>query len=435
MRYNYVRGQYEISFFSITLHIFDDLDSIQKLPENKQKLFFHEYLHFIQDITTVFGINSAWNQFDQIRQAISNLQLKKGIISLPIEGSDVQFILDNGVLYNYLFGDFMPRSKEAVKQSHFTIKGIRKEVSQQIEKIFPGSKLPFIFLDLTTPEGLNAEYTFGAAGIVETMAFLAQKKHYKDQPNDIFPYMIAVEVSKFIYDEIGSNEEYVYALCDFSLMYHYPGHLFYDLLVQMKEESFRPSRSEDIYEFGVKFLQGGNYDIAKGYTEAKDNLIKIISILFGHEVFKNERKWLITTIEQGYDLRSQNICFPLQIYRADRALSMEYGLIKDKLGTPNLYNLDKKRWFSAPRIMKEDEGNLQPAFLEIFFYLKEVLLSGKKACGMIDNCKVSQRKMPIDEKCIDSPWLKAKETPLCPFGGIWKMFGLDESDVSLKSIN
>src|SRR5574338_1557999 len=128
MRYNYVRGQYEISFFSITLHILDDLDSIQKLPENKQKLFFLEYLHFIQDITTVFGINSAWNQFDQIRQAISNLQLKKGVISLPIEGSGAQFILDNGILYNYLFGDFMPRSKEAVKQSYLTIKGIRREV-------------------------------------------------------------------------------------------------------------------------------------------------------------------------------------------------------------------------------------------------------------------------------------------------------------------
>jgi len=51
-----------------------DFSNIQNLQPEAQALYFHEYVHFLQDITTTFGLSNSWNTYDRIRQIISLLR-------------------------------------------------------------------------------------------------------------------------------------------------------------------------------------------------------------------------------------------------------------------------------------------------------------------------------------------------------------------------
>src|SRR5690554_6833693 len=53
------RGYYNPSFLKLTVNADCDLSDLNRLSKAHLSTFFHEYIHFIQDLTTTFGVTNA----------------------------------------------------------------------------------------------------------------------------------------------------------------------------------------------------------------------------------------------------------------------------------------------------------------------------------------------------------------------------------------
>jgi hypothetical protein len=82
-------------------------------------------------------------------------------------------------------------------------------------------------------------------------------------------------------------------------------------------------------------------------------------------------------------------------------------------------NLQHHYYFHHPVIIPE-----RIVTLKAIHEINQILYFGQHGCGMQDFCR--NQKTDITSSLCDEPWKRAKEDPLCPFGQIWKMWGLCE---------
>ncbi len=73
-------GSYNPAFYYIYLDTDDSLDDLLNLTEEEFTTFIHEYIHFLQDILTIYGLRNILQVTDTIKSLI--LQIKKSPIVL-----------------------------------------------------------------------------------------------------------------------------------------------------------------------------------------------------------------------------------------------------------------------------------------------------------------------------------------------------------------
>ena len=97
---------YMPDYFELRLPVQQELVSLKEIPKDIQGLFFHEYIHFIQNLTTVFGLSRTWNTYDRIRQLIVSVQQEDVTIKLPYDGNDAaKKQIENSKFLHRLLGD------------------------------------------------------------------------------------------------------------------------------------------------------------------------------------------------------------------------------------------------------------------------------------------------------------------------------------------
>lgn len=69
------RGEYIPAFFEMYLRIDGDID-LNKLSERDFSLFFHEYIHFLQDITTTYGLTTCYVYGEYIQSVVNDIYEK-----------------------------------------------------------------------------------------------------------------------------------------------------------------------------------------------------------------------------------------------------------------------------------------------------------------------------------------------------------------------
>jgi hypothetical protein len=100
-------GSYFQSFFCIELHTDESLDDLNNLKEETISTLLHEYIHFLQDITTSFGLTniiSIVNHQKLVNQTIidSDLETFKTPVEVDINTeSDIY-----NALHSIFLGDF-----------------------------------------------------------------------------------------------------------------------------------------------------------------------------------------------------------------------------------------------------------------------------------------------------------------------------------------
>ncbi len=70
------RGEYIPAFFEMYLKIDGEID-LNKLSERDFSLFFHEYIHFLQDITTTYGLTTCYAYGEYVQNVVNDIY-KKG---------------------------------------------------------------------------------------------------------------------------------------------------------------------------------------------------------------------------------------------------------------------------------------------------------------------------------------------------------------------
>ncbi|HSC54274.1 MAG TPA: hypothetical protein VLC98_11650 [Phnomibacter sp.] len=429
MTFDEVRGIYTPSYFSIRLNTTEELHPLQNVNVKFISTYFHEYFHYLQDLTTSFGLNSAWNTYDRTIRLIKHVQGIEGDIELPIKDDIIKELDKNYNVYCQILASKKPTK---IITDKFSIKKIELTTQRKLEGVIPDEANQFVNMELVDDLGVEADFWFGGMAVIETMTYLIQSRFFDTSHSPTFPYKAAIIVAEYLSNQFKGSYEYIFSLCEVSLYSPYPGRTFYEILLEIEQQKIKIASTAQIYDMGFRHVTK-KWGLWENLEKYKSTLVEILKSLHGHEAFKINRDWLIYIIEEGAKLRKEQPSLMLELYKSATPFSPLLLDIYKRLGTPETINAENKRWFAAPQALEENADKIHTVFLTGFKQMQNLLLFGKKDCIIINHCEGSKNEMPIDKNCTTSPWLKAKQDPLCPFAALWKSFGLDSKDIILTS--
>lgn len=409
-------GCYFPAFFEMNLDIYGNMD-VNKLKEKQFALFLHEYTHFMQDVSTYYGLSNLFTVNEVIKSMHLNLTT-----SLPNGGKfnpPVGIMQNNSILKaniqlkNLTLGliDGIPcfdvkkveSKKEAVPNNQFV---------KQIDKVY-----------VTTTKGEH--FQFGALAIMENMAYLMEQLCVSEcELSPDYPYSAAEKVANFIAPVFAKDKLMVLALCDVALQSSNPGHYFCDTLYLISNGTIKYSKQEDVYDdfYSRQLVTYHSSTIPNNFGQFRkmaDTIIdqeKKFIATPGLSVFW---KWLENAINYSYDLRLNHRYFLLEIARAGNArMSRIFADYLNAVGSPLMMNKCGK-FYCIPSTNIPGNGM---CYYRAMRQVYNLLAGGKKKCDMKDWCRQSQIK--VDCRCNRKPWEHLKNQNKCPYAVIWGSFNL-----------
>ncbi len=464
-------NSYYPAFLYMDVDTPDYLHAIAHLPmdERTEAAFLHEYIHYLQDVTTLSGYTKIGVIVDQMKWAISQ-KLNGTKVHIPFDPCSTS-------AYNMLPNEW----NRLLNKGHFKIPADRKisevisfdkkETSVSLEHGIKKRIKMQAVLTFKADNGTRYEYTVGEMAISESMAYLIENALYKDvlsSPPDC-PYRVVQKIVENICPRLNTTEKMV-ALCDVALMHQYPGYALYNIIEEINKNNIPDPSIAYIYMLGLNkevITQSGIkdywYDFDRMNLQAANQLgdyfrevpywqgnFNDISLAFNNALWlrKNRMGFMIDILREGRIYQNKTL---------KQILFGYLGCMCVQTSTNMIFNI-------APVIIKNPIEFLYPQVSEIhvvppstvktdaelFIALKqihEIFFSeaaiqkdqtGQKQISM--KCKLQQwcrnsfnHKGELDltsngYNCSLSPWLNVNEEELkqCAFGRLWAAYGLHQ---------
>lgn len=428
---NTTLGFYRPSFFKMQVNLTDDLKDLNILADIPSAIYLHEYIHFLQDITTTYGYTNISTVVDFIKYV--NEFARGGTsrtFTVPVSPRPSP---TNEVFFN------LKLKKEYVGSGNDVTTANISAVTKQPKTITLKNgnvNLDNIVIDYLDRGGNKLFHHFGSHCIIESMAYMIENSIYPNllAPTPDFPYKSAQKVIEFEYPQFLHNPLNALALCDVSLGTFNPGEFFYSMLLKMKSQNYLPPTPEDVYRYcssNITFNFNGsttlNQLLLSTSTVASSQLCDYFTTL----IFGDNKTWINYTIATAVNLRMTNPFFILDIARGGKIQSnIPFMQVFTKMGTPMVSNLNNKGTFFSPL---QNTHDIKPEYLwaisQIYGLYIKPLTSNPKKCELKEWCKescVAQGKPNFtNTNCYDSPWLRVTDAELCSFATIWKTWGLE----------
>lgn len=412
-----------------------DLTNLNEIPIGAWGLYYHEYIHYIQDITTIYGLMNISTANFYIQYCASKIgKSDSKEFNVPIYISDIKKDIGEnlGVLNLelkpiYLGSEINPKSK-VVKNLKLTIQDYITSNSNNIK---------IVVLDFIDESNSHRKVNFGGNILTEGMAYLAEQYNFSGIINkaDEYPYSIVEKIIESYFPEIIEDKILIFAICDISLMTYHPGHNFIRLLDYLKKVKINlPINNYDIfYEDCLKYIKGSHPDFNQIADIVKEEILKN----FNADYFSDTKTWINTLFENVKVLRSQLPSFAIDLVRFGKPLENEFfQKIFSTLGSPMTLDGDDNGTISLPRNFSPQTEYFNPSiFMAINQILRLFYQEKPTACKLINYCKQSineQNKIEINKNCYESPWEKAKELNLCPVGQMWHHWALKDYSPKYK---
>lgn len=221
------RGSYyHTSFFQIFLQgrYNEDLSSLNTTDLG---LFVHEYIHYIQNIGTMWGIYSALHEYKRISEVFQQLIDKNEINIVYTPDYSVEYQSRHEIWKlgegQDSFGDFVGKEID-----------LSKEIEIRCERVdLQGNKYKKILLKLHLSDGSETEIHLGAKIIRESMAYMCQclfDEHYT--LNNAIPYKIIEYLCTARFKNIANDKKKIIAICYIALFSRRPAELLIDYLFE-----------------------------------------------------------------------------------------------------------------------------------------------------------------------------------------------------------
>lgn len=426
-------GFYYSSYFRIKVNTNDSfLTFDDTLSELGAAIFFHEYIHFLQDITTTHGLFNIASEVDFIKLFNSKLQ-----------GDDINSI-------NVPFAT--------------TVDDGNTHINMEMRKIFIGAGKhknfdqdyavntePFNltigdntwtmtreFIQVGNEADGGFKYYFGSYCICEGMAYEMEQILYPNVilPNPTkLPYSAPRLIADKLYPNFSDNVENLIALCDASLMYSDPGMVFCKVLRLMYKTGYYPQKPEDIYQYvydEIKFEFQSITNPLELFYYAGHLVNTQLSDYFRSNIYEKNNVWIARTISASENLRTQIPSFMLDIARnGDIRSSIIFQAVKRKIGTPIIVNNNNEMYFE--NILNSYGLKLEPQYFWVFSEIRDLItkqwadLGRTNLCGLKEFCDKGNEANPItDIRCRNEPWSRSNDDnrDLCNFGATWKAWAL-----------
>ena len=410
---NTTLGFYSPSFLRMHVGTNEDLTNLNVINDDLvESVYLHEYCHFIQDVTTIYGLSNICITVDYMKFANNHvIQLPKGKFSVPVlpvpnSPDNVHTNLSLSSIYNGSGEDDI-----VVLTGH-------KKMTRNISQL----NVPYVEVDYTIQSGQTLSFEFGALCIVENMAYIIESECYPNcylSPD--LPYTSAEKLVDLIFPQLGQNRLNVLALCDASLMAMNPGPFFYDTLLRIKNNKIPINRPEDIYQlcYQAIFNFHGATNINALFTKIGNDAIAQIKGYFNDVQFQPLKDWLENMIVQAINFRKNNPYFSLDMARNGKIPGNRiFSAFMSSVGTPLVTNEIGQTTLYDPRPVA-----VRPNYSTIWAIdqIHSVFWGDQRHCELVGLCCASN--IAVDMRCTTEPWARNLD-PTCAFGQMWRHWAL-----------
>ena len=431
---DFLKCYYRPAFFQIKIDLPVDLGNLGEVTDGTLSLYLHEYIHFIQDISTIYGlINiSTINYYIQDCAARISRQTEKEF-SIPlklIERKEDFGYLNFNLQPIYLGSKINPKRREVSFISYSKENAVINENNDYIETIVLN-----LYDDIQ-----NEKFNVNLGGnlVTEGMAYLAERYVYsktlKEQghyiPVDEYPYCVIEKIAQSIYADLAEFDILLIAICDCCLMTYHPGLSFIKSLEFLKQERFIQDHENDseiitkLYQTLSAHLKGNHLD----FNTVIDDVRKSIQKSFKVEHFEGNNKWIDILFDRIKVFRNNRPEFIVDFLQlGDLKTNELFSCFHKLLGSPLVLNGENLATITLPSGF--NPINFQPyLFWAINQMLRIFSNNNPTPCELKDFCKkskeISDPNIVIDERCDTAPWKRFNDINLCPMGIMWKHWAL-----------
>ena len=430
-----LEGGYIPSFYHSELNE-NDLKDAKGKPDF-YPVVFHEYIHFLQDVFTTFGLARSTTTYNNIRYIYN---LPPGTkIELPIEFDKVlgenHCSTANNRLFK-LYENFCEKEVKPINVNEFDeIEIIENQAFVSTEKECLGVEQYTI--KLLKDSEVKYEFPFGASCIYECMASIFEHYLYPDDSKAVWPFYDLPKI--YLKQKLGDrySDKVAFCICYFSLMNYNSAELFLMAVdkileygIEVKSISSLDSyiKADDgralseVFESVRNEARDALVDIfnadVPGMSVARDWALRWYDKRFdGYHFFDN----LVSLFDLGRDMAKRIFCFILK------------GWI-----SPIITNRNGKQVAILESVCGYDEHYFDNLSYWIYFenmyrFVFTMPENGPlKDTGVTGcyNCDICDSQNNDEDACLDFPLSKRLAVkPFCMLRQLWQMWGLYKFEV------
>lgn len=393
-----------------------DLGDLMNLDDqDAEAVFIHEFTHFIQDLTTTYGLFNTYVVGEYMRMANKDIiNEDPGYFEVPIQpiyaGEDNVYA--NNELARLMSGS--GHDDEATLTDH----QLRRENIDTINGPLP---VDIVEIEYSDQNGNIDTFDFGELCISENMAFIVERECYPDcEPSPDLPYRSAELLVELLYPDFGLKILNVLALCDISLLFQNPGKFFYDTLRAFQNGQRTFKTPEEIYDLcfnNPPTFQQQNFNSIEDQTRWFETLAHDHMTTYLQDPYFNPfNTWTSKMIRNSVNYRFENRYFILDIARGGRIATNE-GFISfyAAVGSPLVTNT-----FGATSLHNPNHvENMDYSLILAIDQINSALFWNQENCELVGICAPN-----VDRRCAKEPWLRSSDDQLCPYGLVWHHWGL-----------
>lgn len=384
-------------------------------------ILFHEYIHFLQDISTNYGKTNLCNYFVFLKDVILELRSKSddSVIKLPLQFAEMPLYLKH-------------------KESNSIILGNTEMLNDFPAEFISSNKLEFhgkevslydIKDEICTLHIGGAEFNIGAFDILENMAYLLERLIYSDKaPAPKFPYKTIEIVTQSIYPKFSTQPELICALCELSLSTSNPGRFYFNSLLQLKRTQAQIDSIDDLLKLfspalSFRYLGVSESSIEKVSNDTTEDAVKIIKELFQDPTFSELINYTENIFRKALSLRVFDPLFITRGVLTTDPRGYYLSILPDKVGVPLIFD----KYYDLYMLETAPNKFLYFSCISIFI---DIFIYGKTKCELYAGCKrnmgLSINSHKVSNFCLTAPWKLCETEKLCPLASLFAYWGIDK---------
>ncbi|WP_208727455.1 hypothetical protein [Leptospira bourretii] len=409
---NVTRGTYLPAALKLILNTDANLENL--IGSEFEEIYIHEFTHFIQDISTIYGLtNFILNLDDLASRAQEIYKFHDGSkITRPVQMELNSNTRINRLLFKEYFGQSL--KKGDINSSSNWYITIEKKIIEGV-----------ISLNSIKVKVEEVEFKLGAFHMMESMAYEIQKFIYNsNSKSPEIPYCVVRNIlKKNVKHNLDTLD--IISICDASLLSFHPSEALYSLIIDLNKLESKPDLKwyyeyvEDGMNTAIEIDGQNNF---KNISDKVSEVIEYLNKIIPDPNLKDQKQWLINKLIKLKDKRLNESDFLATILKSENPRLAFLEFIAE-IGSPVIFNSNGFGFTIEKNEKIQDASVYWSSIIEIIriFY-------GNSDCSLVEFCKNNLIEGKPNEYCNLSPWNRTTVFPHCYFAKFWKFWKFEKYD-------
>lgn len=410
---NELRGSYKTSFYSIYLNGSYEED-ISKMSQKDQGTLLHEYIHYLQNISTPFCMYMSMTRYSLMSQSLHNI-ITNDTIHIPVNPVlSKQSVASYKKLMTVLGTKKLDRGQNIDWSKEIRIVLDTKDVE--------GSNIERAIFKVALTDGKQVDIEIGAIIVMETMSALYQSLIDPNASHPDIPYNIIMKYCQKYYPRLASDTRKLICLCYASLYTSCPGSQLIRLI-----KDYGNNDSIDGYAAFCQFVNAYNAGIKvdgslRTLTEYVDEMIDKFKAMMAN-ILTSKIEFL-DVIFEPIRLSQKWVPVVSALYDKTPFSLNHFKTIIENVGLPYIHTSYQQ--YSFPNLKGKSDASLdliELIALQTVYSYFATTKSDDKECELSYMCKGNKYN---EDHCKNHPWTQEIE---CPFSMVCNACGIDKKTI------